>query len=375
MSTDLDTLIARSDPLWGHEPPDAWSIAGQQLYEQLLTDSLREKTGGNSRRVPLAIGGAAVAAVLAAVLLFVSQTASSVSAAAELTHIAHVVATQEPFALLPDQSLYSERTATVELTFTNVNGVAIPAVRADFPISIRIWMKTNGYVAVGERFGRAQFTSPAAQSAWSTAGLPVQLSKAEQYYVGRGSEESPSIGLDVSSLPVDATALGALIDKGSTGIPEIDRVSPGPDATGERVTLLLLGPDIGATPQFYSALYQVLSTVPDVEKLGAVTTHSGQSGEGFALNASGPADKQERIILDPTTGKLLEAQNVIFGGNLESQSTSLYALYLSFQLLDEMAEPRTLGSSISSSARWISATVTDRVVNDSTLPWGSAEGG
>jgi hypothetical protein len=363
MSPDLDTLITRADPLWGHELPDVGSIAGQRLREQLLTDSVLQQGGPKSRRLLLAIGSAAVAAILAVVLVIVSQTAPSVSAAAELTHIAHIVATEEPPALRPGQTLYSERTAMIELTFTYVNGVAVPAVHADVPVSIQIWSKSDGNVAYGERFGTAQFTSPAAQTAWSAAGLPIQLSGAKQYFTGGGSN-----GLDVASLPVNATALGALIAKGNTGIPEVDRVSPGPDATGQRVTLLLLGPDIGATPQFYSALYQVLSTVPGVKKLGTVTTHSGQTGEGFALGTSGPANEPERIILDPTTGTLLEAQNVIFGQNLEGQSTSVYAVAPTFQILNRMAEPRTLESAVPAFALFISATSTDRIVNDNTLP-------
>jgi hypothetical protein len=363
MSTDLDTLIIRSDPLWGHDAPDVDSITGQELYERILADSLLKKETPRSRGIPLAIGSAAVAAILVVVLVVVSQTAPSVSAAAELTHIAHIVATQEPPRLQPGQTLYSERTATVELTFTYVNGVAVPAVHADIPVSIQTWTKNNSNVSYGERFGAPQFTSPAAQLAWSAAGLPIQLSRAEQYFTGGGSN-----GLDVASLPVNATSLGALIAKGNTGIPEVDRVSPGPDATGQRVTLLLLGPDIGATPKFYSALYKVLSTVADVKELGTVTTHSGQTGVGFALGTSGPATGKERLILDPTTGKLLEAQNVIFGQNLEGESTSVYAVAPTFQILNQIAEPRTLGSAVPAFGLFISATSTDRVVSVKSLP-------
>jgi hypothetical protein len=343
MSIDLDTLIIRSDPLWGHEPPDVGSIAGQQLYEQLLSDGSPKRGEPKSRGLPLAVGSAAVAAILAAVLVVVAQTAPSVSAASALTRIAHIVATQEPPTLRPGQALYSERTASIELTFTYVNGVAVPAVHADVPVSIQIWTKNDGNV-------------------WSAAGLPIQLSGAEQYFTGGGSN-----GLDVASLPVDAIALRALIAKGKTGIPEVDRVPAGPGATGQRVTLLLLGPDIGATRQFYSALYQVLSKLPGVKKLGTVTTHSGNTGEGFALGTPGPADEQERIILDPRTGTLLEAQNVIFGLGLEGQSTSVYAVAPTSQILNRMAEPRTLGSDTPAFGLFISATSTDRIVSDKSL--------
>jgi hypothetical protein len=245
-------------------------------------------------------------------------------------------------------------------------------VHANFPISIETWAQSNGDVAYREHFGAAQFASPAAQEAWSAAGLPEQF---EQKYMGQGStvlgtEGTQSAALDVAGLPADATALGSLIAKGKTGIPEIDSVSPGPDAVGQRVTLLLLGPDIGATPQFYSALYQVLSTVPGVKKLGTLTTHSGQTGVGFALQSSGQDNDQERLIVDPTTGTLLEAQNVVFGENLGAQSTSLYALSLTFEIVDRIAEPGTLGSAIPPFALWISARATDRIVSDSTLPSG-----
>jgi hypothetical protein len=379
MSIDLDALISRSDPLWDHEVPDGSSSAGHRLYEEVLTKCVLESARPRTpRRVPVAIGGAAAAAVLAAVLLIVSQTAPTVSAAAELTHIAHIVAAQEPPTLASGQSLYSQRTATIEMTFTSVNGIAAPAVHANFPISIETWAQSNGDVAYREHFGAAQFTSPAAREAWLAAGLPEQF---EQKYMGQGStvlgtEGTQSAALDVAGLPVDATTLGSLIDQGNTGIPEIDRVSPGPDATGERITLLLLGPDVGATPRFYSALYQVLSTVPGVKKLGTLTTHSGKTGTGFGLQLAGQRSDQERLIVDPTTGTLLEAQNVALGPlGVQSQSTSLYALSLTFEILDRIAEPRTLGSAIPPFALWIAARTTDRVVSDSTLPSGIAPPG
>ena len=49
--------------------------------------------------------------------------------------------------------------------------------------------------------------------------------------------------------------------------------------------MLLIGPTSGATPQFESTLYQAIALLPGVTALGPMTTHNGESGQGYA---SGP---------------------------------------------------------------------------------------
>ena len=73
-----------------------------------------------------------------------------------------------------------------------------------------------------------------------------------------------------------------------------------------------MGPVSGETPKLRSALYSVLSNQPGVSLLGPTQTHLGAAGVGFSILNPGPP---VRLIVDPTTGELLESQSapLMFG--------------------------------------------------------------
>jgi hypothetical protein len=79
--------------------------------------------------------------------------------------------------------------------------------------------------------------------------------------------------------------------------------------------MLLIGPTLGATPQFESTLYQAIALLPGVTALGPMTTHNGESGQGYA---SGPGSGQSTIIVDPSTGRLLEVRGLDDSDSLSS---------------------------------------------------------
>ncbi|HEX7459043.1 MAG TPA: hypothetical protein VF279_00345, partial [Acidimicrobiales bacterium] len=106
----------------------------------------------------------------------------------------------------------------------------------------------------------------------------------------------------------------------------------------------------GATPQFESTLYQAIALLPGVAALGPVTTHDGASGQGFA---SGPGSGQSTIVVDPTTGQLLEVQSLddsdslssIAGNYLGAGALRVNEYSAQLQWLDPVGAPSVIGLS------------------------------
>ena len=200
----------------------------------------------------------------------------------------------------------------------------------------------------------AQFASPAAQAAWRGLDLRVTPSPptASQCLQGGGATPPDAITgagqlINVSSLPVDPPALARELEAGSTGISALDELLPdlaAPNPGFQRAAVLLIGPTLGATPQFDAALYQAIALLPGVTALGPITTHDGQRGQGFA---SGPGSGQSTIVVDPTTGQLLEVQGLddsdsltsIAGNYLGSGPPMVTSYGAQLQWLDPIGSP------------------------------------
>ena len=175
-----------------------------------------------------------------------------------------------------------------------------------------------------------------------------------------------SAALRVSGLPTNSSQLATVLAEGGTGIPQIDNVPPGPSAVGERILLLLVGPDVGASSAFYAALYQVLSTVPGIQRLGTVATHSGEPGSGFALPSTYPSQGKTVMVVDPASGRLMEVQSLYAG---VGSTATVYVQIPVQQILSQMPEPRTLASSAAGQiVMRMEAPTTNEVVDGNTLP-------
>jgi hypothetical protein len=97
---------------------------------------------------------------------------------------------------------------------------------------------------------------------------------------------------------------------GDTWSDEVTASSPSDVLDGnqgfEEAVSLLTGPITGRPASFGLELYTVIALMLGIDKLGKVTTSSGQVGLGFAADTfSG----RVAIVVDPSNGKLLEVQN------------------------------------------------------------------
>jgi hypothetical protein len=236
----------------------------------------------------------------------------SLSAPAQLRLLADRIADQDVQAIGEGQLLLTQSQLSVAAQVNN--GQATATVN----LAVKKWSDANGLSCVSITTQPAQFVSPKDQAAWLGLGLLVTPSPQPiTDCSGPGAADSPpdtitgsSQLINVADLPTDPQALAQQLQAGKTGIPAVDDMLPdlgNPDIAFQRAAVLLVGPTVGATPQFESALYQAIALLPGVMSIGTTTTHSGQTGVGFALSSQ---NGQTTIVVDPATGALIEIRNL-----------------------------------------------------------------
>ena len=288
------------------------------------------------RRASLTVGGLVVVGLAAAVVALLVVAApptprgsprattkpfpQHLSVGRQLRLVADQAAEQPTLHLQADQALYTQANLSV---LANVNN---GAAQATVGISVQKWSTATGQTCTTLTAQPAQFSSASQQAAWVGLNLRVtpDPSTASQCLQGGGGAVPPDAItgagqlIDVSSLPTDPATLAQKLESGTTGIPALDQLlsdQAAPNPGFQRAAMLLIGPTLGATPQFESTLYQAIALLPGVTALGPVTTHAGQTGQGFA---SGPGSGQSIIVVDPSSGRLLEVQSLDDSDSLSS---------------------------------------------------------
>jgi hypothetical protein len=336
----------------------------------------RDRRGSRpARRAVLSVGSLAAAGVVASVVVLLVITAppvprgtgprptaafpSHLPVGDQLRLIADRVSDQPLPRIGNGQLLFTQAQLSV---FASVNN---GAAQTTIELSVQKWSTGGGQTCTLLSAQPAQFASPSEQAAWSALGLldsPQPPTASECLEGGGGSSPDAITGagqlIDVSALPTDPTALAQQLQAGTTGIPALDQLLPdgaAPNMAFQRATLLLIGPTVGATPQFDSALYQAIARLPAVIALGPMVTHDGQAGQGFA---SGPGTDQTTIVVDPATGRLLEVRGLDDANTL----TALAPHYLA-------GGPMKVDA-YSAQLQWLDPVGTASVVGLSSLPAG-----
>jgi hypothetical protein len=302
-----------------------------ETVEQPVTLSevrdILERRPGRRRRPRLAFAATSVvvaAAAIVAGIVFVPAShghtpvtaAPPQTAAVQLQEIALTAGRQPVVAPGPNQWLHTEQAMSIAAYVSQVGATPTPDAKATLSATIGTWSDTTGQACISAATDPAQFAGPANQAAWTAAGLIDQ--PADQPVTGcDGIIQGDTVGtltqatgvIDVSYLPTDSATLAGELNAGTTGVPAVDGVvaMAGASTAFARAAILLVGPDSGVTPAFEAALYGALATIPGVDSLGRATTHSGRTGVGFsAITSLGTTT----IVIDPSTGALLEARNV-----------------------------------------------------------------
>ena len=324
-----------------------------------------------TRRRSLSLGGlmaAGVAAALVALFIVGAPAARHVvprttfepfpphlSVRDQLRLVADRAAEQPIPHLQSGQALYTQAKLSV---VANVNN---GAAEATVGLAVQKWSTASGQTCTTLTAQPAQFATPSEQAGWEGLHLLVTPNPptASQCLQGGDGAAPPDaitgagLLINVSSLPSDPTTLSRELAAGTTGIPALDQLlsdEAAPNPGFQRAAMLLIGPTLGATPQFDASLYQAIALLPGVTALGPTTTQDGATGQGFA---SGPGSGQSTIVVDPSTGQLLEvrglddsdslssiAENYLGGGPL---AVSQYSAQL--QWLDPIGSPSVISLS------------------------------
>jgi hypothetical protein len=329
-----------------------------------------------TRRTRLAISSLAVVGVAAALVALLAGAPptphlaprvaakpfpSHLSVGGQLRLLADRAGEQPIPHLQPGQALATQADLSVAASVNN------GAAQATIDLSVHKLSAATGETCVTLAAQPAQFSSPAAQAAWLDLGLlvtPKPSTATQCLQAGSGGTPPDAITgaghvIDVSSLPTQSDNLTRELETGTTGIPALDQLTAdeaAPNRGFQRAAMLLIGPIVGATPQFNASLFQAIAMLPGVTALGPTATHNGQMGQGFA---SGPGTGQSAIVVDPSTARLLEVQALDDSGSLASIATN----YLGGGLMTV--------NQYSAQLLWLDPIGPPSVVSTSNLPAGS----
>jgi hypothetical protein len=367
-------IDATVDPDPDLEPMRARLIAAIEEESEVALGGQRPSRGSHrtaiGRHRAVSLGALVAVGVAAAVvaLLVVAPSAphstprattkpfpSHLSVGEQLRLVADRAAEQPIPQLQADQALYTQANLSV---LANVNN---GAAQATIGLSVQKWSTASGQTCTTLTAQPAQFASSSVQAAWVDLHLlvtPNPPTANQCLQSGDGAAPPDAITgagqlIDVSSLPTNPSILAQELESGTTGIPVLDQLLPdeaAPNPGFQRAAMLLIGPTVGATSQFDAALYQAIALLPDITALGPTTTHDGETGQGFA---SGPGSGQTTIVVDPSTGQLLEVRGLDDSDSLLSIAPSYlgggpmlvteYSAQL--QWLDPIGSPSVIGLS------------------------------
>jgi hypothetical protein len=333
MSTDLDIL---KDHFAGPEAPSGDLATAFQALERAIeqeeeTESGKELSPRRGRRsTRWTLGGlAAVAVAIALTLLLLpaSNTGTPEAAAAEINRMA-AASPQTPELQAGQWSHYEVKgSLSIFVDLEGNNSKTISSSKMDVPIDLHAWSNGGSALCTSEDLGTATFATQTAATTWHAMGLldtptnqpATSCSAGVGTAVGGGALFQT---IDVTHLTHNPSTLAKQLENGTTGLGLVDNSAQG-DASEVpgfiRLTQLLVGPTSGGWPGLNAELLRTMALLPGVIDLGDMQTHSGQTGLAFSVKRTVPSTtggapvvatyEAPTVILDPTSGILLEARN------------------------------------------------------------------
>jgi hypothetical protein len=359
MQTELEQQIANLDPMRSGSMVMMSSDELDAAWRKVQTTS--KPRSDHRRTMPILIGAVLVLIAASIAVLVPQLTRSTPAAADQLRRIATRASTA---ARLTDDTQVLTRTMQV--------GVESSAGDTSMTGIVTVWDNSDSACFTGS-FGTVAFSSALAQSTWQNLGLHTNSATSGYCqslhftnYPGSNTSLPSGVGpLDAGSLPTDPATLAEELSDGTTGIASLDSVSPpsGVSPGLYRAAILLTVPPINEQPTFYRTLYNALATMPGITSLGSVRTHSGSTGVGFG---SGAGNTMETIVVDPSTGQLLEATN-------PPAMSGLWEFLLLQAYLGSLDIPGSLAAGSANPAfglslRWIDPSDSSSVTSQSSVP-------
>lgn len=307
LTVDLDALVGRADPTRGMAVPVGHGPASQWPHVDLVRR--RGVAAHRRRRVLVSAAAVTTAVVVGTAVLMPAAGNGPNAAAAVLEQAASASAGQPAAALGPGQYQYTSTTSSYQVTVYDPQpgGAFVDVATARYQVTTQSWLDASGTGRVARHSSAYQFGSAADEQAWETDPGGASLSGSLGYGSGPKTSDGPvregSLP-QVGGLPTDPGTLAAVLAAGRDGTGGTIQAGAAA-AVFERAARLLVGPVDGMTPALASALYQVMAAQAGITLVGTATAHDGRIGTGVALDV---ATGVNEVIVDPTTGALLEAQ-------------------------------------------------------------------
>ena len=306
----LETGLKAEDPVRRLNVPSVDSQQARRIFHQVIsTPRVDQPASPSHRRRLLFTAIPIVAAATVALLVLLPLTSGGPpSAAAAVFDQAAAAAAQQDSQLPAGQYFYTETESSYQATLDTPvvsPGELGQTATAQFNETDQAWTTANS----GQSYitdGSVKFPSNQDEAAWKAGPNGAAALESIDRRAENGGQPTTSLAPpNVSNLPTDPTSLATVLSNAQLNS-NIDLIPAGSNATFERAAVLLLGPTVGMTPTLASALFQVLAAQQGAHLLGLVTDHEGQSGQGVTLPSASGLSVDE-VIVDPTTGQLLEA--------------------------------------------------------------------
>ena len=285
--------------------------------------------GGDQRPGPGSPWPRLAAVVASAVLIIqvvpTSESRPPVAAAAQISRLADSV---RPLPPLKAGQWSSVQMVGEELAKVGTVGdIPTPDAQASVPISFGVWSNSTGTTCTSQQFGTATFAGPANAQAWQSIGLIATPTNQPvtgcvggvQAAMGGGMAMTP---IDVADLTHDPATLARELENGTTGVASVDQSRRG--ASRDQDVFARLVVLDRWTDQWCMAELRT----GDVADHGPFAwghlarTDDRPLGRGWrgilhrrrgVLNPRTGAETSNNpspiVVLDPSTGALLEARN------------------------------------------------------------------
>jgi len=328
---DPDVLNRTADALWALAAAESQGAGARVSERSTMTVRSVRRTGlvGPSASVAIARprryrrrGICIAVAIVLVTGIFVSDTLLDrppSAAAAALLQAAAAASSQPRLALLGAGQYYYQANIEQQLCVWPLSsGTAV--VNYLNPNTHENWVARDGTGSVrlvADPGGH--WLTPQDQAKWQAAGSPKNDCSLSSPLLPLGSDSA------ILALPTDPTVLGSLIAEGR--VDDVGKIVPSPGPCGQASTSLnrnsaacsinhqfdvvnnLLTSPV-AVNRLGAVLFHILSQLPAVRLIGTRTDALGRSGTAVENPGSGDV-----LVLDPSTGTLLETQSLALAGN------------------------------------------------------------
>jgi hypothetical protein len=315
--TDPDVLDRTAEALW----------ALAAVESQAARARVSERSASSAITPPRRYRRPSICLVAAVILLltgiFISDTLLNnppSAAAATLLKAAAAASSQPSLPTLGAGQYYYQANIEQQLCVWPLSGGKKGVVNYLDPNTHENWVAADGTGSVrlvADPGGH--WLTPQDQAKWQAAGSPKNYCSLTSPLLPLGSDAA------TMALPTNPTELGSLIAAGR--VDDVGKILPSPGPCGKATTSLnqnnpacsigqqfdvvnnLLTSPL-AVHKLGAVLFHILSQLPGVELIGTRTDALGRSGTAVENPSSGDV-----LVLDPSTGTLLETQSLALVGN------------------------------------------------------------